>query len=182
MPNSWLGPKTLFSALFGYIMVYLNLFGIWKWGGPTLNCRNLHLFILTSSQRRYAYMSTRWDVDVTHNDYLGWPHPPLPSGPSETVCSDIGWWRRSTFHLVCQFLGFVSDQIQWSIGKSIRYILFLIKNEIPETKSFFPSHIDKTLPKTLRTLTNSTPIVQSRSFNKLWNLGQAWLCLAKGKK
>ena len=37
------------------------------------------------------------------------------------------------------------------------------------------------VPKSLSTLTHSTPLVQSRSFNKLWNLGQtsAWFCLAK---
>ena len=38
-------------------------------------------------------------------------------------------------------------------------------------------------PKALSTSTHSTPLVQSRSFNKLWYLGQtsAWLCLAKGE-
>lgn len=47
----------------------------------------------------------------------------------------------------------------------------------------------KTLPKAqwtqaLTTLTHSTPLVQSRSFNKLWNLGQTsvWFCLARGEK
>ena len=36
----------------------------------------------------------------------------------------------------------------------------------------------------LSTLTHSTPSVQSRSFNKLWNLGQssAWLYFVKGEK
>ena len=39
-------------------------------------------------------------------------------------------------------------------------------------------------PKILRTLTHSTPLDQSRIFNKLWNLGQIsdWFCLAKGEK
>ena len=39
-------------------------------------------------------------------------------------------------------------------------------------------------PKAFSTLTHSTPSVQSRSINKLWNLGQtsAWFCLAKSKK
>ena len=41
-------------------------------------------------------------------------------------------------------------------------------------------------PKTLSTLTQSTPLVQSRSFKKFWNLGQtsAWFCLtmARGEK
>ena len=39
-------------------------------------------------------------------------------------------------------------------------------------------------PKALNTLTHSTPFVQSRGFNKLWNLGQtsAWSCLTKVKK
>ena len=39
-------------------------------------------------------------------------------------------------------------------------------------------------PKALSTLTHSTSLVQNRSFNKLWYLGQtsAWLCLAKGEK
>ena len=39
-------------------------------------------------------------------------------------------------------------------------------------------------PKALSTLTHSTPLVQSKSFNKLWNFGQtsAWFCLAKGEK
>ena len=38
--------------------------------------------------------------------------------------------------------------------------------------------------KALKTLTHSTPLVQSRGFNKPWNLGQisACLCLAKGQK
>ena len=39
--------------------------------------------------------------------------------------------------------------------------------------------------KALSTSTNSTLLVQSRSFNKHWNLGQtsaAWFCLAKGEK
>ena len=37
---------------------------------------------------------------------------------------------------------------------------------------------------TIEYLAPSTPSVQSRSFNKLWNLGQtsAWFCLAKGEK
>ena len=39
-------------------------------------------------------------------------------------------------------------------------------------------------PNALSTWTQSTPLVQNRSFNKLWNLGQtsAWFCLAKGEK
>ena len=39
-------------------------------------------------------------------------------------------------------------------------------------------------PKVLSTLNHSTPLVQSRSFNKLWNLGQTstWFCLSKGNK
>ena len=38
--------------------------------------------------------------------------------------------------------------------------------------------------KALSTSTHSTLLVQSRSFNKHWNLGQisAWFCLAKGEK
>ena len=37
-------------------------------------------------------------------------------------------------------------------------------------------------PKTLCTLTHSTSLVQSRSFNKLWYLGQtSWFCLAEGE-
>ena len=37
-------------------------------------------------------------------------------------------------------------------------------------------------PKALSMLTHSTPLVQSRSFNKLWYLGQtSWFCLAKGE-
>ena len=39
-------------------------------------------------------------------------------------------------------------------------------------------------PKALSMLIHSTPLVQNRSFNKLWNLGEtsAWFCLAKGEK
>ena len=38
-------------------------------------------------------------------------------------------------------------------------------------------------PKALSTMTYSTPLVQSRSFNKLWNLGKTYtlFCLAKGE-
>ena len=38
-------------------------------------------------------------------------------------------------------------------------------------------------PKALGTLTHSTPFVQGKSFNKLWNLNQTspWYCLAKSK-
>ena len=39
-------------------------------------------------------------------------------------------------------------------------------------------------PKALSTVTHSIPLVQSRSFNKLWNIGKtsAWFCLSKGEK
>ena len=134
--NRWFSVQ---KQCFQFFYVY---FGVSKFKlkmemrGSDAKWQKFSFLILTTSQRKYAYKSTRWDVDVTHNDYLGWPHPPLPSGPSKTVCSDIEWWRRSTFHLVCQSLGFVSDQIQWNVGKSIRYILLLIKDDIPETKYF----------------------------------------------
>ena len=57
---------------------------------------------------------------------------------------------------------------------------YFIKND-RWASSFF-----KTLPKGKTdpsTLTHSTPLVQSRPLNKLWNLGQtsAWFCLAKGE-
>ena len=58
---------------------------------------------------------------------------------------------------------------------------YFIKND-RWASSFF-----KTLPKGKTdpsTLTHSTPLVQSRRLNKLWNLGQtsAWFCLEKGEK
>ena len=139
--NSWFSVQ---KQCFQFFCVY---FGVskFKWKmemrGSDAKWQKFSFFILTTFQRRNAYKSTRWDVDVTHNDYLGWPHPPLPSGPSETVCSDIGWWRRSTFHLVCQSLGFVSDQIQWSIGKSIGYISFLIKMKYQKLNTFYRTRV-----------------------------------------
>ena len=129
------------NTIFSPFWVYYGVFKfIWKMEmrGRNAKLQKISFFYFDYFPKEiciiWAHVETlMWRIMITLADLI-----PLPSGPSETVCSDIGWWRRSTFHLVCPSLVFVSDQIQWSIGKSIRYILFLIKNEIPETKSLFP--------------------------------------------
>ena len=79
-----------------------------------------------------------------------------------------------------------------SFSKEIQVILLMILShkEFQYQSQKFWSHywswyIAKgTKAKALRTLTHSTPLVQSRSSNKLWNLDQtfAYFFLAKGEK
>ena len=51
-------------------------------------------------------------------------------------------------------------------------ILFSSKNF--SVRCFIKHCKRRNRPKALSTLTHSTPFVQSRSFNKLWNLGFVW--------
>ena len=66
------------------------------------------------------------------------------------------------------------------ITKSIRFSLFwsLYSSLSLPKKTFLKRH------KGYMALRNLTPLIQSKSFKKLWNLGQtsAGFCLAKGKK
>ena len=79
-----------------------------------------------------------------------------------------------------------------SFSKEIQVILLMIlshKEFQYQSQKFWSNYwswyIAKgTKAKALRTLTHSTPLVQSRSSNKLWNLDQtfAYFFLAKGEK
>ena len=68
-----------------------------------------------------------------------------------------------------------------------KFAIYWFENKLLSSPWSLP--VKQTLPKAqrtqaLRTLTHLTPLVQSRSFNNLWNLGQTsvWFCLEKGEK
>ena len=84
-------------------------------------------------------------------------------------------------------IGYLRQGMNWGASDALKLTalqLIALQSGFIKAKKKNRQNIGKGTTEALSRLTHSTPLAQSRSFNKLWNIGQslAWFCLGKVEK